>query len=207
MDAKQPKPKAKASPSLLQPSSTAKKLRRAPHLASPYSSQVNLSQTKKPVGKFNSRSPEHTTEGHLDASILLNKTFVLSKGGITDTSENSAKVSLTLPVRKSLAEFPRKSSVGERALQTKLNSIKTIEFNILREVFDETLNQMTTYRQVLEEIKQGYDARICSLEELSARQETQIKGLQMKLEDERRDKTVFQSRIKKLAQENYQLSV
>eukprot|EP00359_Climacostomum_virens_P001902 CAMPEP_0204899460 /NCGR_PEP_ID=MMETSP1397-20131031/1869_1 /ASSEMBLY_ACC=CAM_ASM_000891 /TAXON_ID=49980 /ORGANISM="Climacostomum Climacostomum virens, Strain Stock W-24" /LENGTH=330 /DNA_ID=CAMNT_0052067425 /DNA_START=59 /DNA_END=1051 /DNA_ORIENTATION=- len=207
MDSKQPKPKAKVPTSQLQSTAASnKKLRRAPNPSSPYSSQANLSQMKKQIGKYNSSSPEHGL-GTTESYKLLNKTFVLGKGDITDSSENSTKVSLALPGRSFVAETKRKPSSNERALQTKLDSIKTIEFNIYREVFNETIGQLTNFKQVLEEVKQGYDGRIASLEEMNAAQQTQIDNLQSILDEERRDKGVFQRRLKKLAQENYQLSV
>jgi uncharacterized coiled-coil protein SlyX len=201
----QAKPKTKASPTQLA-SSASKRLRTRATAACPYTSAPNLSPLKKPQLKFNSSSPEHPPSSS-ESYKLLSKTFALSKGDVTDSSELSTKVSLALPSRPIISETKRKPSANERVLQTKLASIKAIEFNIYSEVFDETLSQLTTYRQVLEEVKQGYDARISSLEEANSAQEAQIESMQQRLEDEERDKGVFQHRLKRLAQENYKLSV
>jgi hypothetical protein len=200
------KPKAKASPTQLQATSGNKKLRTRPTAASPYTSAANLSQLKKTQLKLAASSPEHGPSSS-ESYKLLSKTFALSKGDVTDSSELSTKVSLALPSRTFLSESKRKPSANERVLQTKLDSIKAIEFNIYREVFDETLSQLTTYRQVLEEVKQGYDARLSSLEEINSAQGAQIESMQHLLEEEERDRGVFQRRLKKLAQENYKLSV
>lgn len=205
VDAKQPRLKSKTSTQVQPTAASIKKPRRVPNPTSPYSSQGNLSQMKRQIGIYNSVSPEHTlisSESHK----ILNKTFVLGKGDTIDASDTSTKGSLMQPARSFISETKRKPSTNERALQTKLDSIKTIEFNIYREVFNETLNQMTNYRQVLEEVKQGYDARISTLEEQNEAQGIQIDGLQRLLEEERVDKGVFKRRLKKLAQENYKLS-
>jgi hypothetical protein len=136
----------------------------------------------------------------------LNKTFAMPKGEATDSSDHSAKLASGLPNRSFIADAKRKPSVNERSLQSKLDSIKTIEFSIYREVFTETLAQMTNYRDVLEEVKQGYDSRICSLEDTNSSNAARIQQLQDALDNEKRDKGVFQRRLKKLAQENYQLN-
>jgi hypothetical protein len=136
----------------------------------------------------------------------LNKTFAIPKSEATDSSVHSSTFALGLPNRSLVADTKRKPSVNERSLQSKLDSIKTIEFSIYREVFTETLAQMTNYRDVLEEVKQGYDSRICSLEDTNSSNAAQIQQLQEALDNEMRDKGVFQRRLKQLAQENYQLN-
>lgn len=136
----------------------------------------------------------------------LNRTFGMPKGDCTDSSESSAKANLAMPGRRFVTETKRKPTANERSLQTKLDSIKSIEFNMYKEVFNDTLNQMTTYREVLEEVKLGYDTRIGSLEDTNASNAATIEELAKAIEEDRRDKVVFQSRLKKLAQENYKLS-
>lgn len=162
---------------------------------------------KKQVGKVSSVSPEHGNLGSPESYKQFNRTFMMSKGDATESFDTTSKVSLALPGRSFVAEPRRRPSTNEKVLQTKLDSIKTIEFNIYQEVFNDTLGQMTTYRQVLEEVKQGYDSRINSLEEANSIQREQIEELQRTLEQERNDTGVMQRKLKKLAQENYQLSV
>jgi hypothetical protein len=100
----------------------------------------------------------------------------------------------------------QKLTLQERSLQSKLDSIKTIEFNMYKEVFADTLLQITTYREVLEGVKQGYDARIRALEEVNACYLAQIESLQQQQDRDKQEREVHQRKLKKLAEENYQLS-
>mmetsp|Transcript_1962 Transcript_1962/g.4367 ORF Transcript_1962/g.4367 Transcript_1962/m.4367 type:complete len:235 (-) Transcript_1962:4574-5278(-) len=209
VDAKIPKSKAKVvvASYLQQSAASLKKPRKVPAVGSPYSSQANLSHLKKSISKYNPSSPEQGLTSGSESFKHLNKTFAIPKGDCTDSSDGVSKASLLNPGRSFLSDTKRKPTANEKSLQSKLDSIKSIEFNMYKEVFSETLNQMTTYREVLEEVKQGYDSRIASLEESNSDNLQQIDRLHQAIEDEKRDNIVFQKRLKKLAQENYQLSV